>query len=266
MLRRILVVTLAVAAIAAGCASTPETEVPTGIHLQGSFAVPASLNVAGGIGDELRYLVWLPEGYGQDADGEWPFIVFLHGSGDDDYDSGWVMSYGLTAMLYLEEEPDNFDFVVVAPQAAPGTAWWDGNQLDVIGALIEDAIDTYLIDPDRVYLTGLSMGGYGSWFLATRYPDRFAAMVSISGSGYRTRELPPPETTCRLTAMPIWAIHGANDSIADAAAITSIVDAYQELCDDPIEWTLYPDEGHFGAYERAYRDPALYDWLLDQSR
>ena len=256
---------LAAALTAAGCSSAPETEVPTGIHLQGEFEIPAAL-AAPGAEESLRYLVWLPDGYGQRADEAWPLIVFLHGSGDEDYDSAWVMSYGLPAVLHLREEPDNFEFVVVSPQAMPGTAWWDGNQLDVIGAMVEEVIDTYLVDESRVYLTGLSMGGYGSWFMATRYPYSFAAMVSISGSGYRLRDLPPAETTCRLTELPIWAIHGANDSIADAGAITTVVELYQELCDDPIEWTLYPDEGHFGAYERAYRDPALYDWMLQHSR
>jgi predicted peptidase len=176
------------------------------------------------------------------------------------------MSYGLPAVLQLNEQPENFEFVVVSPQASPGSAWWHNDQLLVLNALLEEVLETYPIDPARVYLTGLSMGGYGSWYLATRYPDRFAAMISISGSGYRTTALPAADVVCKLNALPIWAIHGAEDQISAVGINERVVSSYQQRCGQEVRWTLYPDSGHFETYERAYRDPELYAWLLAQSR
>ncbi len=130
--------------------------------------------------------------------------------------------------------------------------------------MLDEVVDTYEVDPARVYLTGLSMGGYGSWWLATAYPDRFAAVVSVSGSGYRTPSAPEEETVCRLRDVPVWAIHGAEDMISDPMA-NKIQVLTLAACGGEVEWTLYPDEGHGGAYARAYRDPELYTWLLEHS-
>jgi len=109
------------------------------------------------------------------------------------------------------------------------------------------------------------MGGYGSWWLATAYPDRFAAMVSISGSGYRTPTLPGEETVCKLKELPVWAIHGARDMVSDP-----MVNKMQVLslaaCGGEVEWTLYPDAGHGETYARAYRDPEVYAWLLAHAK
>ena len=91
-------------------------------------------------------------------------------------------------------------------------------------------------------------------------------MVSISGSGYRTPFVPEPETLCRLAEVPVWAIHGALDRISEAGASQMSALALEQQCTADVEWTLYEDEGHLGAYERAYRDPALYEWMLEHSR
>lgn len=256
----LLVLTLLVAA----CGSAGTGEIPTEVQLQGVFEVPAELHTDTLIEEQMRYLVWLPEGYGEDADREWPLIVFLHGSGDEDYDAAYVQTFGLPAVLHLGEQPANFEFVVVSPQAAPGSAWWTGNQVDVVDALVAEVTDTYLIDPDRVYLTGLSMGGYGSWFLATAHPERYAAMVSLSGSGWRQPVLPPGDV-CALADVPIRAIHGANDMISESGPNQSIVALYEIVCETDVYFEMYPDAGHFETYHRAYRDPELYDWLLGQS-
>jgi predicted peptidase len=213
----------------------------------------------------MDYLIYFPEGYGEDPDKRWPMIFFLHGSGDGDHDSAFIMSYGLPNVLYLGEQPEDFPFVVVSPQAFKQTAWWQGDQIPVLDALIEDVINTYQIEPTRVYLTGLSMGGYGSWFLATAYPDRFAGMVSVSGSGYRTPYLPEEEILCQLKDIPVWAIHGALDKISQPMASQMYAVALEE-CGGEVIWTVYPDKGHGGAYEVAYRDPAVYEWMLEHVR
>lgn len=256
MFRRIVGPVAAFALVLAACAQAEE--VPTRQHLQ-------ALHTAED-GETMRYLVWLPEGYGDDRDREYPLIVFLHGSGDPDYNSEFVVSFGLPAVLELGEEPEGFDFVVVSPQAAGNTAWWSKGQMELVDGVVQEALDTYLVDPDRVYLTGLSMGGYGSWFLGSTYPERYAAMVSLSGSGYQSTELPAASFTCRLAEIPVWAIHGEQDLISEFGVSETVVRDYEELCNTTVDWTAYPDAGHFETYERAYRDPALYNWMLSHSR
>lgn len=243
-----------------------EPQLPTGVHLQAAFQLPDELDGRPAIHDEMRYLVYLPEGYDEDPERLWPLIYFLHGSGDDDYDSTFVLSVGLPAVLLAGEQPEDFPFIVISPQAFPGGTWWDDDALPALEALLREVLSTYRADPDRVYLTGLSMGGYGSWFLATTYPEYFAAMVSISGSGYRTLTIPGEETLCRMENIKVWAIHGAQDLISDPEVSRMNTLALKATCSGEVRWTLYEDLGHIGAYERAYRDPELYQWMLEQSR
>jgi len=251
----------------AACATQPSGPLwQTGVQLQGVFDVPAVINGVQSRLPRMNYLLYLPEGYGDDPDKQWPLIFFLHGSGDNDYDSAWVMSYGLPEVLHSNEQPDNFEFIVVSPQAFPGTAWWDGNELVVLDKLLDEMIHTYQVDADRVYLTGLSMGGYGSWFMATFFPERFAAMASISGSGYRTLNV-NSEVMCRMSSVPVWAIHGQQDDISDPLSNKLSIDLYRRECPDvELDWTLYPEDDHFTTFTKAYRDPALYDWFLQHTR
>jgi predicted peptidase len=270
---------LVTAGLLAGCqAAAPEPEaqptaeiqaanqLPTEVQLQASFAIPAVLDGQPTIHREMRYLLYLPRGYDASQDILWPLIVFLHGSGDDDYDSAFVLSYGLPAVLQAGDQPADFPFIVVSPQAFPGGTWWTDDALPALDALLGEVLQTYRADPDRVYLTGLSMGGYGSWYLATTYPDRFAAMVSVSGSGYRTPFLPGEETLCRMKDLAVWAIHGALDQLSEPEASRLNALALKASCLSEVVWTLYEDEGHLGASERAYRDPKLYEWLLEHKR
>ena len=241
-------------------------QLPTGTHLQGVFDVPAEYEGHPTFHPEMRYLLYLPERYYQEADRHWPLIYFLHGSGDDDFDSAFVMSYGLPEVLYLGEQPEDFPFVVVSPQAFPGGSWWTGDTQLVLIALLDEILRTYRVDPTRVYLTGMSMGGYGAWHLAMVYPDRFAAMVSVSGSGFFTIRTSRRDFLCQLKDLPVWAIHGAQDNIADPLEAETNLETLGDACRGEVRWTLYPDQGHLGAVDLAYRDPGLYDWLLEHSR
>jgi predicted peptidase len=257
---------LASALALAACGSTPEPPPPqTGVHLQARFETPELVEGQAPSHSGMDYLIYLPEGYGRDRDKQWPLIFFLHGAGGGQNDSKFMMSFGLPEVLYKGDQPEDFPFIVVSPQAFPNVPWWEGDTLAILNALLAEVMETYQVDPSRVYLTGLSMGGYGSWWLATAYPERFAAMASVSGSGYRTPLPPGPETLCRMKDIPVWAIHGANDLISDASANKLQVLALLD-CGGEVEWTLYPDAGHGETYARAYRDPALYDWLLEHVR
>jgi predicted peptidase len=243
-----------------------EPQLPSGVHLQATFPLPEELDGVPAIHDEMRYLVYLPEGYNDDPDRNWPLIYFLHGSGDENYESTFVLSFGLPAVLLAGEQPADFPFIVISPQAFPGGTWWNDDALPALEALLKEILSTYRADPDRVYLTGLSMGGYGAWYLATTYPEYFAAMISISGSGYRTLTIPSEETLCRMQDMKVWAIHGAQDAISDPEVSRLNTLALKASCTGEVIWTLYDDVGHIGAYDRAYRDPELYSWMLEQSR
>jgi predicted peptidase len=245
---------------------TPAVAYQTGVHLQGVYELPDWLLGLEPFNTEMEYLLYLPDGYGQDPEKEWPLIVFLHGSGDDDYDSGWVMSVGLPEVLFSGDQPDNFEFIVLSPQSFNYTTWWDRATPAVVNELVDEIVSTYQVDGSRVYLTGLSMGGYGSWYVAATNPKRYAAMASISGSGFRTSTIPPAETLCQIEEVPIWGIHGSLDQISGPNANRAYLEAYEEICDGEIFITFYPNEGHFGAYAKAYRDPALYDWFLERTK
>ena len=244
----------------------PATAYQTGVHLQGVYELPDWLRGLEPIESEMNYLLYLPDDYGQDPERQWPLIVFLHGSGDDDFDSAWVMSSGLPEVLFNDDQPDNFDFVVVSPQSFFSTTWWDRVTPVVVNILVDEIISTYQLDPARVYITGLSMGGYGAWYVAAADHDKYAAMVSISGSGYRTTTIPGEEVMCQIEDVPLWAIHGSLDQISNPDANRIYVEAYEDMCDGEVNITFYPDEGHFGAYFKAYRDPALYDWFLSKTK
>ena len=244
----------------ASCQNVPE--LLTEVHLQAKFRIPNLIEGHSRSHVEMKYLLYLPEGYGQDPDKRWPLIIYLHGAGGSDNNSAFVMGQGLPAVLYLKEQPADWQFVVVSPQAFPNTPWWTEDTPAILIALLDEVIDAYLVDPDRVYLTGYSMGGYGSWYLATEYPHRFAAMVSVSGSGYRIPPPPPEDLVCQMKDVPVWAIHGEEDLISaplaskmNAMALTS--------CGGEAEWTQYPGVGHHGASAQAYRDPELYRWMLE---
>jgi predicted peptidase len=176
------------------------------------------------------------------------------------------MSTGLPEVLFNDEQPDNFEFVVVSPQSFFSTTWWDRVTPTVVNALVDEVISIYQIDPTQIYLTGLSMGGYGAWHVAAANQDRYAALASISGSGYRTTTIPTEEVLCQTEDIPVWAIHGSLDQISNPNANRIYLEAYEEMCDGEVNITLYPEEGHFGAYYRAYRDPALYDWFLTKTK
>jgi len=237
----------------------------TEVHLQGRFNIPKEL-AAEAPARVMEYLVWLPKGFNDDPEKKWPLIFFLHGSGSEEADSAFVMSSGLPEVLHAGDQPEDFHFVVVSPQAFFGVPWWGGTTPDILMALLDEAIEIYQIDSTRIYLTGLSMGGYGSWLMAAAYRERFAAMASTSGTGYGNVN-PTVEQLCKVAETPIWAFHGEKDVISDPIGAKIYITSLQNECDNLVElrWTLYPNEGHLGTYQRAYRDPELYTWLLEHS-
>ena len=200
----------------------------------------------------LKYLLALPDGYGDEETkaGRWPLLVFLHGAGESGDDLEKVKAHGPPKLIAAGDRA--FPCIVVSPQS-PGRGW----NPDVLAALVDEICREYRVDEDRIWLTGLSMGGFGTWALAAANPDRFAAIVPICGGGN-------PSQADKLVGIPIWAFHGAKDFVVPLAASQQIVDAIKEKGGDP-KFTVYPEAGH-DSWTETYADPALWDWLFAQSR
>lgn len=201
---------------------------------------------------DLRYNLYLPQGYGEDPDRQWPLILFLHGAGERGDDLEMVKYHGLNKML--KGRPD-FPFILVSPLCAEDS-WWT-EHLDGLNALLDAVIDTLAVDVDRVYLTGLSMGGQGAWHLAIRYPERFAAIAPICGWGQAY-------LACNLKDIPTWAFHGGQDRTVPPEQSEKMVAAVNN-CGGNAKLTIYPGAGH-DSWTATYTSPELYDWFLEYSR
>ncbi|MFN8597292.1 MAG: prolyl oligopeptidase family serine peptidase [Anaerolineae bacterium] len=203
---------------------------------------------------QVNYLLYLPQNY-QAGGKPWPLIVFLHGSGERGYNANQIASTGLPQRL---ENQSDFPFIVLSPQV-PTDQWWE-DQLTVLPVLIAQIETHYAIDVKREYLTGLSMGGFGAWALAMRYPQKFAAVAPIAG-GWNGSDM--PRDMCVVKDVPFWVFHGALDQNVFPQQTERMVEALQQ-CGGNVRFTLYPDADHDGSWQRAYADPELYQWLLSQ--
>jgi predicted peptidase len=196
---------------------------------------------------DCNYLLYLPADYGK-ADKKWPLIMFLHGSGERGSNLELVKKQGLPKMI---AQGKSFDFIIASPQC-PKDIWWP-EQTDIQIALLDEIEAKYHVDTDRVYLTGLSMGGFGTWRLAAEYPNRFAAIAPICGGGERY-------SATRLKKVPVWAFHGAKDPTVPLERSQEMVDAVKKAGGDA-KLTIYPEAQH-DSWTEAYNDPQLYEWFL----
>jgi len=198
----------------------------------------------------LDYLLFLPQDYGKEADKKWPLMLFLHGAGERGSDVNKVKIHGPPKIV---EKRKDFPFVVVSPQC-PENKWWEPQE---VIALLDEIQSKYKVDPDRVYLTGLSMGGYGTWETATQSPERFAAIAPICGGGR-------PYTVRRLKDLPAWVFHGEKDEVVPIKRSEEMVDGLKRAGGD-VKFTRYPDAGH-DSWTATYNNQELYDWLLKHKR
>ncbi len=197
-----------------------------------------------------RYLLYLPKTYSADSGRRWPLLLFLHGSGERGDDLEKVKVHGLPGRL---DALADFPFVVVSPQCPDGERW----QVDALAALLDEVARRLRVDPDRVYVTGLSMGGRGTWDLAMSYPERFAAIAPVCGGAL-------PDRACRLKDVPVRAFHGAADTVVPLAESETVVEAVQR-CGGTAELVVYPGVGH-DSWTATYADPSLLEWLLSHRR
>lgn len=213
---------------------------PTGLQKTAKLDVQVTV--------QMDYLLYLPKDY--DRQETWPLLLFLHGAGERGDDLERVKKHGPPKLIAKGKE---FPFIVVSPQC-PEDRWWEPVELT---ALLDHIVKTHKVDEDRIYVTGLSMGGFGSWRLAAYTPHRFAAIAPICGGGetYWTRRFPH---------LPIWAFHGGKDTGVPPERSQAMVDAIVKAGGEP-KLTIYPEAGH-DSWTETYDDPELYAWLLEQKR
>ena len=195
---------------------------------------------------KLDYLLYLPEDYAKKE--AWPVLVFLHGSGERGDDLELVKKHGPPKKIAAGHK---YPFIVVSPQCPKYQRW----QPVVLDALLDDLIQNYKVDKNRVYLTGLSMGGQGTWDWAAYSPGRFAALVPICGRADRSAaEI--------LAHKPIWVFHGAKDPAVPISQSEKMVKELKKLGSD-VKFTIYPEAGH-DSWTETYDNPQLYEWLEKQ--
>lgn len=216
-------------------------------------------------GASLQYLLFVPLGYdagasdqgeegkeSEESEEKLPLILFLHGAGERGDDLDCVTRHGVPARVL--HEPD-FPFIAVSPQS-PANSWWT-DHLGLLDKLLDEVLAMRGVDPKRVYLTGMSMGGYGAWALAARNPERFAAVAPLCGGG-------DPRWAERLAALPIWAFHGADDPVVPLTQSLLMIDAVKRAGGAP-RLTVYDGVGH-DCWTTTYSDNGLYEWFREQGR
>jgi predicted peptidase len=199
---------------------------------------------------ELIYLVYLPNDYNTN-DNKWPLVLFLHGAGERGNDLNLVKRNGPPMLV---EKGKDFPFILISPQCPLGQRW-DARELST---LLDEVEKIYRVDKNKVYVTGLSMGGEGTWKLILAEPNRFAAAAPVcgrTGSSYLD--------ACKLKNFPLWVFHGAMDDVVLLDESVRMVKAL-EKCGADVKFTIYPKANH-NAWAETYNNEELYKWLLERN-
>ena len=202
----------------------------------------------------LDYLISYPKDYQSDSKKKWPLILFLHGIGERGNDIELIKIHGIPKITQSDK---NFPFITVSPQCPIEFDWRDHSMQKKVINLLEKVLSNHPVDLDRVYITGLSMGGYGTWSIAAKRPDLFAAAIPICGGG-------DPSLAKHLKNLPIWVFHGLKDKVVLPEESVRMVNAIKKL-DGNIKLTLYPDANH-DSWTQTYTNKEIYDWLLSNKR
>ncbi|WP_218933587.1 carboxylesterase family protein [Rubripirellula lacrimiformis] len=228
--------------------------------------------------DGLPYRLLAPESTGDDgtadADAKYPLVLFLHGAGERGNDNVAQLKHGAAEFL----RPDRrqaYPAYVVMPQCPKDARWVESDWGTASGdgafpqapsgpmakalALVDHLADTLPVDPNRIYVTGLSMGGQGTWYAAVAPPKRFAAMLEVCGGG-------DPSWAHRYDGVPVWAFHGQSDSVVPVLRGREMIKALAQSGHYPeLRYTEYPGVGH-DSWTRTYSRDDVFDWLFRQSK
>lgn len=200
-----------------------------------------------------RYSIFVPHGH--DGRLELPLILFLHGAGEIGSDGVKPTRVGLGPAIRRQEA--TFPYLTVFPQSRAGT-WRAGSpDGDAALAILEQVRREFPVDPRRIHLTGISMGGFGAWSLAIARPELWASIVPICGGG-------DPRLAWRLKPLPCWAFHGDADDVVAVANSRNMIAALEAAGGQP-RYTEFPGVGH-NSWDRAYAMPELFAWIGEQVR
>jgi len=222
----------------------------------------------GADGAKLPYRLMQPKDYKPEK--KYPLVLFLHGAGERGTDNLIQLVHGMNDFA-KDENRDKYPCFVIAPQCPDKKRWveveWtaDAHDFDeqpsetmrLVIALLDALEKKYSIDKSRLYVTGLSMGGFGAWDLICRFPNKFAAAAPVC-AGADEKQAP------KLAKIPIWTFHGDNDTVVKPARSRNMIAAIKQAGGKPL-YTEYEGVGH-DSWVAAYRDPKLMEWLFAQKR
>ena len=207
-----------------------------------------------------NYLLYLPKDYSATSKKSWPLMLFLHGAGERGTNLARVAVHGPPKVVAQGKR--DLPFIIVSPQCPAGDRW----KTETLTALLDDVALKYRVDTNRVYVTGLSMGGYGTWALAIEHPERFAAIAPICGGG----EIVPillasQKKRAALKSLGVWAFHGAKDPVVKLEESEKMINAFKQIGAADVRLTVYPDATH-DSWTETYDNSKLYEWLLGHRR
>jgi predicted peptidase len=218
---------------------------------------------------KYKYQVFVPDNWMPNK--KWPVILFLHGVGERGDDGLAQTDIGIGSAIRMNRS--KFPAIVVMPQCRKNVWWIDSPMDDVAMAALAQAEREFQGDPRRIYLTGLSMGGYGTWHLAAKFPGKFAALVPICGGILRpelARVHSPQDTKPYTDAAnkiagktPVWIFHGAMDDTVPVTESRRMAEAIKALGAE-VRYTEYPGVGH-DSWDKAYAEPELVNWMLSKT-
>jgi predicted peptidase len=224
-------------------------------------------------GAKYRYQVYVPAEWKKHQ--KWPVLLFLHGYGERGSDGLLPTDVGIGHAI--RTHPERFNFVVVIPQCPPDRVWPNRDMEEMAMAALEQTLHEFKGDRDRLYLTGLSMGGYATWDMTVRYPGKFAAFVAVCGGIQPSKSIPElrssliddkkisdpyAETARRIGKTPVWIFHGAEDDSVPVEESRKMAAALKAAGAN-FKYTEYPGVGH-NSWDSAYSEPELLPWLLAQ--
>lgn len=224
-------------------------------------------------GDTLNYRIAFPDFSGSQS---YPLLIFLHGGGERGNDNLAQLKWGVQNFV-TDDWMKTYKAIVLAPQvpAKEGSRWsnFEGDfretgepltlgdepakPLKMTMEVVDQLIENFSVDENRIYITGMSMGGFGTWDAIARWPERFAAAIPVCGGG-------APSTAADFVDVPVWVTHGADDPTVPAEMSRQMVEALQEAGAKP-GYTEYPDVGHF-SWLQTYSDEYMMDWLFSQEK
>ena len=205
-----------------------------------------------------KALVLVPSNTGETINGKFPAILFLHGIGESGNDLNRLKQNGFPRVL---EGDQQFPFIFIMPQCPSSTEWYytNADNITAMRNFLDDILSRFPIDSSRLYITGLSMGGIGSWYFAIKIPERFAALVPVSFRGDGWSSAPAKD-------IPVWAFHGAKDGVIPPTKAQELVDQFKAV-GGSIRFDMYPNGSHDAStWGVTYNNPDVYDWMLRKKK